>query len=99
MARQLTLRITGSHFAPGSKVGVAVINIFWWKVLARGATYAQRTTISMLCGDDGKTCSEANPRAGTINYRVWLSSAPRASNLLVLYRSPGDAGTQGVTVR
>jgi hypothetical protein len=95
----LILRITGSNFKPGRKVGIAVINTFRWEVLAKGSTYAQRATTRVVCGHDFELCSRPNPRAGTFDYRVRLSYAPAASNLLVLYRTAGDAGMQAVTLR
>jgi hypothetical protein len=97
--RQLTLRIRGSSFVPGSTVRLAVINTLPWKVLARGASRAQPATTSVLCSDESRTCLRPNPDAGRIDYWVQLSDAPRAANLLVLYRTAGDAGTQAVTLR
>ena len=120
IVRQLTLHITGSNFVPGSTVSIAVMNTSTWEVLAKGAMPAQRATTSVICGHDFKLCSQPNPRAGTIDYRIRLRSAPPAfltwmcghehevcsrpnpaavAHLLVLYRSAGDAGMQGVTLR
>jgi len=97
MVRQLTLRITGSHFVPGSRVAIALVNTRTWEIMARGSTYAGFAV--RQCSWTIRDCSEPNPRAGTIDYRVLLSPAPAAPNLLVLYRSAGDAGMQGVTLR
>jgi hypothetical protein len=99
IVRQLILHVAGSHFLPGSSVGVAIINTFWWRVLARGVVRAQPATTTVICGHDFRTCSRPNPQAGTIDYGVRLSDAPRAGNLLVLYRTAGDAGLQAVTLR
>jgi hypothetical protein len=98
-AHQLTLRIIGSDFVPGSRVGIAVMNAARWDVLATGSTHAQRATTQVICGHDFKTCSQPNPRAGTFSYRVWLSPVPRAADLLVLYRTDRDAGMQGIILR
>jgi hypothetical protein len=99
LVTQLTLQITGSHFAPGSKVRIAVLNTARWQVAARGWTYAQRATTTVICGHDFKTCARPNPQAGTISYRLWLSSAPRIANLLTLYRSAGASGMRHVILQ
>jgi hypothetical protein len=80
IVRQLTLQVTGSHFVPGSSVGVAIINTFWWRVLARGALRARPATTTVICGHDFRTCSRPDPQAGTIGYWVRLSDAPRTGN-------------------
>jgi hypothetical protein len=95
----LNLHITGSNFTPRSRVGLAVMNAAHWQLLRQGITQAQSTTISVICDHDFTTCSQPNPRAGTIDYRIRLNAAPQAANLLVLYRTAGDAGMQTVTLR
>jgi hypothetical protein len=95
----LALHVTGSNFAPGSRVRLAIINVARWELLRHGVTQAQPATISVICGHDFMTCSRPNPRAGRIDYRMRLNAAPRAANLLVLYRTAGDAGMQTVTMR
>jgi hypothetical protein len=71
-AHRLTLHITGSHFVPGSRVSIAVLNTSRWQVIARGATPAQRATTQVICGHDFAVCSRPNPRAGTIDFRLPL---------------------------
>jgi hypothetical protein len=75
---QMMLHISGSGFAPGEKVGIAVMSSVRWAVIARGSTYAQRATTSVLCGNDFKLCSRPNPRAGKVNYQIRISSPPHA---------------------
>ena len=94
-----TLRLTGSHFLPGATVRIAVLNTARWEVIGKGSTHAQPARTMVLCGHDFRTCYRPNARAGTIDYRLRLSSAPPASNLQVLYRSGTDGGMQGVTLQ
>jgi hypothetical protein len=75
---QMTLRIKGSNFAPGDKVRIGVMSTVRWIVIARGSTYAQRATTSVICGHDFELCSRPNPQAGTVHYQVQISSPPHA---------------------
>lgn len=95
----MTLRITGSNFLPGAKVNIGVLYTGAWELLFTGSTRAQRAMTTWVCGQEHSVCSQPNPHAGRIDYRLRLSSAPAASNLLVLYRSAGRAGTSAVTLR
>ncbi len=95
----LALHITGQHFVPGTRVGIAVVDAARWHVLARRVTYAQPKDTQVICGHDFQVCRQPNPRAGTIDDRVRLSSAPATSNLLVLYRTGSNAGMQSVSLR
>jgi hypothetical protein len=93
---RLTLHITGSHFTPGSKVRIAVMNTHPWKLFAKGSTYAGFAI--RQCPRAIHDCSEPNPRAGTIDYRMRFSSFPAAANLVVLYRSAGHTGMHDLTL-
>jgi hypothetical protein len=95
---QLTLHITGSHFTPGGVVRIAVMHSSPWKLLAKGSTHAQRAVITAWCPGH-YVCSAPNPRAGTINYRMQLSSGLAASSLVVLYRSAGRTGMHDLALR
>ena len=94
---QMTLRITGSNFVPGGRVTIALVNIRTWEIVAKGSTYAEFAI--RQCSWTIRDCSEPNPRAGTIDYRLRLSSAPAAANLVMLYRSAGRTGMHGVALR
>ena len=95
---RLTLHITGSHFAPGSTVRIAVMHTSPWKLLATASTHAQRAVITAWCPGH-YVCSAPNPRAGTIDYRMRFSYAPAASSLVVLYRSAGHTGMHDLALR
>jgi hypothetical protein len=97
--KQLSLHITGSNFAPGSKVRIAVLNTFWLKVLAKQVVRAQPARMLVATPDESHMYLAPNPQAGSIDYSFRLGSAPAASNLLVLYRSSGNSGMQSVTLR
>jgi hypothetical protein len=89
-----TLKVTGSHFAPGSKVAIALVNTRTWKMVATGSTYAQFAI--RQCSWTIRDCSEPNPAAGTISYVMHLKHLFKASNLHVLYRSAGLTGSHAV---
>ena len=90
-----TLKVTGSHFTPGSKVAIAVVNTSSWKLVAKGATYAEVAT--RQCRPwSYRDCTEPNPLAGTISFSLHLKRAAKASDLHVLYRSAGLTGSQSV---
>jgi len=95
---RLTLHITGSNFTPGSKVRIAVMNTSPWKLFAKGSTFAQDAVIATLCPPGHEVCSQPNPQAGTIDYRMRFSYVPAASNLVVLYRSAQHTGIHDVTL-
>jgi hypothetical protein len=80
-------------------VRLAVVNTARWRVIVKASTRAQRATTTVICGHDFKTCALPNPKAGTITYRIALTPAPAVPDLVVLYRTAGDAGGQGVILR
>jgi hypothetical protein len=95
---RLTLHITGAGFTPGSKVRIAVMNTAPWKLFAKGSTFAQDALISGLCPSGHEVCTQPNPQAGTIDYRMRFSYVPAASHLVVLYRSAHHTGIHDLTL-
>ena len=93
---RLTLHITGSNFAPGSQVRIAVMTTSPWKLFAKGSTYAQFAI--RQCSWTYRDYSEPNPAAGTISYTMHLKSLLKTSNLVVLYRSTGHTGMHDLTL-
>lgn len=89
-----TLQVTGSHFTPGSRVEIALVNTRTWKMVATGSTYAQLAI--RQCSRTIRDCSESNPAAGTVTYTLQLQHLLKASNLQVLYRSAGHSGSHAV---
>lgn len=94
----LRLHITGSHFTPGHRVAIAVVDTSHWTMLFRGYTFAQDAVVSVMCPWGYYGCYKENPQAGTIERNVRLSGSPPAS-LEVLYQSAGQSGMSQVIVK
>ena len=88
----LKLHVTGSSFAPGSILKMALINTANLKVLARFRTYSEPATTVTLCAWGHNACSAPNPLAGKVDTTVRLEGAWDASDLRLLYRAPHITG-------
>ena len=55
-----TLKVTGAHFVPGNRVAIAVVNTSNWKLVAKGATYAE-VAIRQCRPWSYRDCTEPNP--------------------------------------
>lgn len=86
-----TIWVTGSHFAPGALVTLAVLNTHTWQVLAAGS--ARSEPDKYPCPPSANAaCGQPNPSAGRLRFQTTLRQQVNSSSLLVLYRSGARVG-------
>ena len=91
--RSHSVLVTGSHFAPGSRVSLALVRAGTLKMLASRTTVAQPDRIACPWPEPG--CTLPNTKAGTIRVQMHFKGA--AKNLEVMYRTADGIATQTVT--
>lgn len=88
-----TLHVTGANFAPAGIVKLALLRVDTLRVVKRGSTFARGAYIWV----PGAQRSVPNPLAGTLDYRVDVTSAPRAAPLWLWSRSANQMSIDTVT--